>query len=179
MIAMDKALSDNLGSLYDNVVWTHKIHEKQADIDALIGKILQWTSIFLMAVSSTGIISTLVFDYAWIKILTSITSALALFVSIAREAKAYELTSSLHASYAKDYLALRGEMECMVSSDEVGAEKMRKDAKCVRCKYYRLNSHSPRTGKLAVRLAEKALKEKEFRLFSQLFTPWEEGSDES
>ena len=38
--------------LYDNIVWTHKIHEKQADIYSTNGKRLQIVSIACIAITA-------------------------------------------------------------------------------------------------------------------------------
>ncbi len=55
-------LSARLDEVVNGVVWTHKIHEKQADIYEFAGKILSLISTITVAMSGSGAVASIVVD---------------------------------------------------------------------------------------------------------------------
>lgn len=151
--------------LYDDIVWTHKIHEKQADIYSTNGRRLQKVSIACIAITAVLAGVGIGVSCVWLNIAATIFAVLATFVSIYREAKPYDLLVCDHSSYAKDYLALREELASILT--EVPLDKEAVD--CVRCKYIQSCNHAPRTTDKAKAAAETAIKHGEGKLFSQCF----------
>lgn len=155
---------DDIADLYNRIAWTHKIQEEQADIYLWRGRLLQWISVVLLALSSSGIIWSVFNDAAWVRIVSGSLAFVSLLVAIAREMRSYELLACEHSSYAKSYLILKTQFEAILSkgSDQITWD----DLNCIRCKFSQLIEHEPRTTNRAVRKAEEALGKNEFRLLS-------------
>lgn len=151
--------------LYDNIVWTHKIHEKQADIYFTSGRRLQKVSIACIAITAVLAGVGIGVSCVWLNIAATIFAVVATFVSIYREAKPYDVLVCDHSSYAKDYLALREELTSILTKASLDKEAI----DCVRCKYIQLCNHAPRTTDKAETAAEKAIKNGEGKMFSEHF----------
>lgn len=151
--------------LYDNIVWTHKIHEKQADIYSANEKRLQKISIACIAITAVLAGVGIGINCIWLSIATTALALIATFVSIYREAKPYDVLVCDHSSYAKDYLALREELTSILVKVPFDEEAI----DCVRCKYVQLSEHAPRTTDEAENEAEIAIKNGEGKLYSQRF----------
>lgn len=77
----DLALEDQLRECYGRVVYTHKTHERMADrLTATLTR-YKVAQIVLTALTSTGAVSVMATDEAWIEIATVAVSFLTLFVS--------------------------------------------------------------------------------------------------
>lgn len=148
--------------LYNRIAWTHKIQEEQSDIYYSRGRALQWVSIALLALSSSGIFWSVFNESIELRIASGVMAVASLFISIAREMRSYEVLACEHASYAKDYLSLRTQCEEIVS--KANGRIRPEDFDCIRCKYAQLVAHEPRTTDRAVRRAEKAKEQNEFLL---------------
>ena len=151
--------------LYDDIVWTHKIHEKQADIYSTNGRRLQKASIACIAITAVLAGVGIGVSCVWLNIAATIFAVVATFVSIYREAKPYDVLVCDHSSYAKDYLALREELTSILTKAPLDKEAVN----CIRCKYIHLCDHAPRTTDKAEAAAETAIENGEGKLFSQCF----------
>ena len=56
---MIKLLNSQIRNSYGNVFWTHKIHEKDADLYRIWNNRLKITQIVLSAISTTGLVFVL------------------------------------------------------------------------------------------------------------------------
>lgn len=63
------ALEDVVRNHYKNVVWTHKIQEKQAEIYEKRNRVWNTVNIIAAALTSAGIVSTVFTDPTWLKII--------------------------------------------------------------------------------------------------------------
>lgn len=154
-------------ALYDNVLWTHKILEKQADIYITRGIIVKAISIGFVALTSSGVLGAFLTDAAEAKTFSLVVAAIALFVTIFREAQSYEEKSFTCAEAASSFLALRDEVaKCKLAIDG-GA-----DYDCTldhhEREYARLCNSAPRTSNLAKKLAEKAMEDGEFSVVGEV-----------
>lgn len=157
--------SSGIEKLFDDIVWTHKIHEKQADIYSTNGRRLQKASIACIAITAVLAGVGIGVSCVWLNIAATILAVVATFVSIYREAKPYDVLVCDHSSYAKDYLALREELTSILTKSTLDKEAI----DCVRCKYIQLCDHAPRTTDKAEAAAETAIENGEGKLFSQRF----------
>lgn len=167
MCASNETICDSSGieKLFDDIVWTHKIHEKQADIYSINGTRLQKASIACIAMTAVLAGVGIGIQCVWLNIAATVFAVVATFVSIYREAKPYDVLVCDHSSYAKDYLALREELTSVLTKTPIYKEAI----DCVRCKYVQLCDHAPRTTDEAEKAAEIAIKNGEGKLFSQCF----------
>ncbi len=72
---MDKTSLSNIRKLYNNVVWTHKIQEKESDILHKKQVIFNVLSIILLSLTSSGILSTIFINEIALKIISAIDYA--------------------------------------------------------------------------------------------------------
>lgn len=77
----NQILLEEVQQNFASVVWTHKIQEKQADIYAGRYNCFETINIFLAAVTSCGIITTIFVDETIPKILTALISFGTLFMT--------------------------------------------------------------------------------------------------
>ena len=136
-----------LRTLCENIVWTHKIHEKQADI--LLKRSLRCRLVanVLLAVSASGVLAAICFDGWLLNVLSALLMAVSLVVSVHRDSSNFEALAHEHSSYAKEYLRLRERAAKLISCLDRDNDYL-----CV-C------DHAPRTSEKAVREAKCAIVE--------------------
>ena len=154
---------------YGRVCWSHKTHEKCADILEKRLKSLKLTQIVLSAIITTGILVAIFGENQTIGIITAILSGL--LFGINSYTKDYDLgeISQKHSNAAvnlwnvrEKYLSLLTDLrENIISQNE--ARKIRDDLQTQLASVY---EGSPRTLSKAYRDATKALKENEELTFS-------------
>lgn len=74
-------IDSQIRECFGRVVWTHKTHEKCADILNANNNNLKLTQIILSAIVSTGIISQFCSESIWMQIFTAVTSLLLLILN--------------------------------------------------------------------------------------------------
>ena len=94
-------------SAFAGVSWTHKIHEKQADIYYMQFKVMETVKIVSSVLASIGIISLIISDPLWLKIVSALVSGVSAFISTYYQSfKTYEQIEN-HKKTARELLALR------------------------------------------------------------------------
>lgn len=94
-------------SAFAGVAWTHKIHENQADIYYAQFKTMETVKIISSVLASIGIISLIISDPLWLKIVSALVSGVSAFISTYYQSfKTYEQIEN-HKKTAKELLALR------------------------------------------------------------------------
>lgn len=151
--------------LYNDIIWTHKIHEEQADIYSTNGNRLQIASITCIAITAVLAGISIGIDCIWLNILATVLALIAAFVAIYREAKPYDVLVCNHSSYAKDYLRLREDLVSILTKKHIDEDAI----DCIRCRYVQLCEHAPRATDKAVKEAEKAINDNEEKLFRECF----------
>lgn len=151
--------------LYNDIVWTHKIHEEQADIYSINGNRLQIASIACIAITAVLAGISIGIDFIWLNISATALALIAAFVAIYREAKPFDVLVCDHSSYAKDYLRLREDLTSILTKKHIDEDAI----DCIRCKYVQLCKHAPRTTDKAVKKAKNAINNNEEKLFKECF----------
>ena len=105
--------------LYNDIVWTHKIHEEQADIYSINGNRLQIASIACIAITAVLSGISIGVDFIWLNISATALALIAAFVAIYREAKPFDVLVCDHSSYAKDYLRLREDLTSILTKKRI------------------------------------------------------------
>ena len=157
---MDKSTLENIKDLYKNVVWTHKIQEKESEI--LHNKQLAYNiiSIIMLSITSSGILGTIFVDELIFRVISAIVSFISLIISIVTITNNYEVLSVQHKRSALDFLCLRNDLKVFLSDIEISRytkkEILRKRDQLYD-NYNALCKNSFSSSKKAVRLAEKEL----------------------
>jgi hypothetical protein len=163
-------LESQIRECYGRVVWTHKTQEKCADILFSRNSIFKWTQIVLSAITTTGILSSLVADAAWIKVVSAIISFV--LVCVNAYLKQYDLgeIAQRHAESAVGLWDIRESYFSLLTDirldRNVNIEEVKKRRDDLQNRLKRLYKCSPRTISKAYTEATKALKECEEMTFS-------------
>ena len=107
-------LENDIRNRYANVVWSHKIQEKQADIYSVNYKRLETANILSASLTSVGIVSLIFTDQLWVKIVSAILSFVTIFVS--SYFKAFNLSDlrKSHKTSANQLLQIRDKLEMVL-----------------------------------------------------------------
>ena len=150
-----------LRMLCENIVWTHKIHEKQADI--LLNRSLKYRVFanVLLAVSTSGVLTAIFVDEWLLNVFSALLMAASFVVSVHRDSSNYEALVYEHASYAKEYLKLRERAtKLIVRLDcENDCSSWLYDYESLQNDYLLVCEHAPRTSEKAVKEAGRAIKQ--------------------
>jgi len=144
-----------------NIIWTHKVHEKQADIYS--GKyryITNW-DIVLTAISGCGVFSSVFFDCYIMKISSFIFIAVTLYVTIFSKITDYSRLSAEQVYSASDFLEIREaafNVLAKIHFKEYSTAQACDDINYILSEYSRTCRSAPRTMPAAVACAERALK---------------------
>lgn len=162
---MDKSTLENIKDLYKNVVWTHKIQEKESDILHKKQITYNTIAIILMSITSSGILGTIFIDGIVLRIVSAIVSFISLIISIITITNNYEVLSVQHKRSALDFLCLRNELKIFLSDIEIcrySKKEILKKRDQLYDNYNALCKNSFSSSKKAVIMAEKEL-EGEFK----------------
>ena len=143
-----------------SITWTHKIHEKQADICDLRAKRLSVASILITALTASGSLGLFALDDFVLKFLTALLAFASLCLNMLAMAFDFSGTSLNQRHAAKQFLALREDGKDLLSLLRGGCislELARADYRTLREKYSLACSLAPQTNDAAVKKAEIAL----------------------
>lgn len=162
-------LESQLRECYARVVWTHKTHEKCADILTSRDKHFKIAQIILSAVTTTGILAIILGDNKVVEILTGVISVILLCIS--SYLKSYDLggLAQKHANAAsaiwnirESYLSLLTD----IRAGDVDCEAIRQCRDSLQRDLGTIYKGSPRTISNAYKQATKALNKNDEMTFT-------------
>lgn len=158
---MDKSTKKNIKELYNNVLWTHKIQERESDILHRKQITINIISIILLSLTSSGILSTIFVNQIILKVISAIISFISLTTSLLTISTNYDILSFQHKLSALDFLCLRDELKVFLSDIKIkrysNDEILNKRDEFYK-QYISLCKNSLSASKKAVKLASKDLK---------------------
>lgn len=115
IISNIEIIEGQLRQMLGQVVWTHKIQEKQADIYKFWYNFWETMRVLTSAITTSGIVASLIYDGYWAKVVTAIVSLLSLFIN--SYLKVYDLKNlqRQHKQSALAHLELRERIICTLS----------------------------------------------------------------
>lgn len=142
-------------------MWNHKIHEKHCDINSFWFNILEFSKILSSAITTSGLLTCFFVDEIILKIVTTIFSAICLFINTFY--KTYNLKESRdsHKLTALEFLELKNETICVLSDikiEKISLEEAISRRNEILTKYHDICKRSLNTCDRAVKKASKALK---------------------
>lgn len=172
---LNEILEAQLRESYGRIIYTHKTHEKMADIyQKKDVRIRKW-QLFLSVVVTSGIVATLGTEISgnanmWIKILSALVSfALALLTAIVRNSNYAQLVQQ-HREMAATLWLYRERYFCVLSDYMAGLiteQEVLKRRDKLNEDLFVIYKNAPRTSAKAYEEARKALKIKEEMTFSE------------
>jgi hypothetical protein len=163
------ALESQVRESFGRVVYSHKTHEKQADICAAVLRRFKLAQIILAALTTSGTLAVLFTNDFGLKLVTALVSLLTLFVSGYMKGFDPGATAQKHRDTAADlwairesYLSLLTDLSGGAISDEV-ARSRRDDLQAALAAIYK---SAPGTTPKAYGIAQKGLQQLEDYTFN-------------
>lgn len=156
-----ETLNDNVRNTFAGVVWTHKIHEKQADIYYKKHEIIKTTGIITASLTCTGVFSTIFVDQFWVKIASGLLSLISTATNLYLKHNDLNILIQRHKKTAVELLELRDEFESLLMHIKNPANHsisdLEKTYDKLKIKKNSIYKNAPITTKKAVKLAKRAL----------------------
>lgn len=153
--------------LYNSIVWTHKIHEKQAEIYYSNYKKLFWLELGLSIITSFGVLSLiqeLFPEYQRIILIVSgIASVLVTAVTIVGEGKNFNKQAIIHKEFAVKFLKVRDSLFHLLFDFEAND----KHIDYIRFEFEKINSLAHALYEVAPQTTPKALELAKIALISE------------
>ena len=164
-----QVLEGQLRELYGRVVYSHKTHEKCADILLFWLSIIKWCQIILSALSASGYVSTLLGAGAVGSIVGTIFSALLLALNLYTKDHDLSEMASKHRRAANDIWLIREKYLSLIADLAIGGkplEVLQQERDALAEDLHSIYSAAPSTNSRAYAKAQEALKHNEEMTFS-------------
>ncbi len=154
-------LEDVVRNSFSSVVWTHKIHEKQADLCLKQYQALEIARIITSSITSVGILSLIFVDELWIKIASALVSFITVLISALFKSFDTQGLSANHKKAAVILLALRDKYQHLLLTIRVGEksyDELDQEYLSLEQEKHNIYKDLPSTSDKAVEMASEALK---------------------
>lgn len=154
-------LEDNVRKHYADIVWTHKIQEKEADLLAQKYKRMEILRIATSALTSAGIIGVIFNNSFCVKIITAFLSFATLFVNLFFESFNLKNMIAEHKKTANEIVGIRNEFQVLLMDirlREKSVDSLENEYKNILEIMKEIYKTAPQTSRKAVKVASKALK---------------------
>lgn len=154
-------LEDVVRCSFSAVVWTHKIHEKQAYLCLKQYKALETVRIIASSITSVGILSLIFVDELWIKIISALVSLITVVISALFKSFNTQDLSNNHKKAAVILLAIRDKYEHLLLNIRVGEkiyDDLNQEYLTLEQEKHNIYKDLPTTSDRAVKMASEALK---------------------
>lgn len=156
-----ETLNDNVRKTFAGIVWTHKIHEKQADIYYKKSEFMKNAGVITSALTYAGVSSAIFVDQSWVKITSVLVSFISTAINLYLKSNDLNARIQSHKKTAVELLELKDEFESLLMHIKNSAnhsiadlEKTYNELKSKKNKIYK---NAPITTEKAVKLAKQAL----------------------
>ena len=146
---------------FGNVVWTHKIQEKQADIYNERYEFIETINIVIVSVTACGIISLVFTDQLWVKIGASLLSFITITISVYSKTFNLNNLSMQHKIAANKLIPIRDELLQIIADIHIhnkSVDCIHEHYQDIMDKLNKIYSEMPTTTDGAVKRANNALK---------------------
>lgn len=162
-------IESEIRQIFASIVWNHKIHEKHSDTNSFWFNVLEFCKILSSAITTSGLLTCFFIDEVALKIITTVFSAICLFINTFY--KTYNLKESRdsHKLSALEFLQLKNETICVLSDiklNKIELDEATKKRDEILLKYHNICKKSLSTCDRAVKKASKALKIQKDNTFS-------------
>lgn len=157
------ALKDSFG----RVVWTHKVHEKQAEIYSLWADVLDWASVILSALTSAALLYVLLKPETRLTV-SVILSFIALFVRLLQLIFSPRSKKESHKATAKQLWSIKEKYINLIAdllSNSISQEQIIQKRDNLTNELSAIYSNALQTSSYAMKKANNALKVKDEHTF--------------
>ena len=156
-----RAIDDLVRNHFANVVWTHKIQEKQAEIYEARYKLLATTNIVTASLTSAGVFSTVFVDPTWVKIVSTIAAFVTTAISAYLTSFDYKSMARANKVAATKLVALRDELLILLEKIKFRQQPIQEltaEFDALQKRIHDVYTNAPNTTSKAVDMAEVSLK---------------------
>lgn len=154
-------IESEIRQIFATIVWNHKIHEKQCNINSFWFNILEFLKILSSTITTSGLLACFIVDNMKLKITTTIFSAICLFITTFYKTYDLKETKNSHKKSALEFLEIKNEAICVLSDikiQQLSIEEAIQKRNDILNKYHDICKRSLNTSDKAVERASKALK---------------------
>lgn len=166
---ISETLNDQIRECYGRCVYTHKAHEKCADILHKRNACYKTWQIVLSAITSSGILAVVFTDCCCLKFITASISAIATFFTVYLKNFNPEEVAQKHGEAALELWDIRESYQSLlvdIKDDRIESGDVIQKRDILQQRLHAVFKASPRTFEKAYNKAVKALKENEEMSFS-------------
>lgn len=163
-------LEDQVRECFGRVIYTHKTHEKMADVFTAKLKRYKVAQIGFAALTTSGLLASFALEPWWLKPATALVSLCSIFVTtflkdldLGADAQKHRDAASKIWGVRESYLSLLTDLRMSSITDDQGREKRDR----LQYELGQIYVGAPQTNYKAYEKAQKALKEKEDYTFSK------------
>ena len=164
---MNNIQVSTLKDSFGRVVWTHKVHEKQAEIYSVWADVLDWATVIFSAFTSAALLYVLLKPETRLTV-SVIFSFLALIVRLLQLVFSPRIKRDAHKSTAKQLWNIKERYINLIAdaiSNSISTEQIIQKRDALTNELSLLYSTALQTSPFAMRLATKALKAKDEHTF--------------
>lgn len=166
----DIEIEHQIRECFARVVYSHKTHEKQAEITARWFARLQIFQISLGALTSSGLLAAILFNELYLQVGTAVLSLLSLFVSGYMKGNDLGAQSQRHRDTAADLWSIRESYLSLLvdyTSKNIDLQETRARRDDLQEQLGTIYKSAPGTTEKAYKLAQTALKSQEDYTFNE------------
>lgn len=157
-------LEDVVRNTFAGAVWSHKIHEKQADQYAQKYHTMETINILCASLTSAGIFGTILYNEMWLKIITAVLSFITIFCSAYFKSFALQEMIEKNRNTAHKIICSRNDLLTLLTEIHLKTgtpEELNEEYKSILEKLNEAYASAPDTTQKAVDEATIALKDRE------------------
>lgn len=155
--------------VYGRLVWTHKTHEKQRELDSSRVRRERWLNVFLMGLSASGVLASIPLQEVWASVIAAVLAFVSTGFAIYQISFGGEAQILLQRQAAKNLLIERDNMLLFIEKvmmDDADIVLLREEFQVTQQRIGQIYASLPDTTSKAYELASKGLKNNEELTFS-------------
>lgn len=154
------SIEDSIKNTYMRIVWSHKIHEKQADILSSRFKRYEVIGIICSSLTAAGIVSLIFYDPFLIKLATATISFISILINLFLKSFDWHNKIKSHKITAQKLLFIRDKLEMLLLKSKIRNNNLKdllKNYEDLQTELHKIYSNAPNTTDKAVKLAKTSL----------------------
>jgi hypothetical protein len=123
-MSVSDILEEAIQATLTNIAATHKCHEKDREILARRAKWIGYVNVFMLALSSTGLVTVLISQRSAVAWVTTLITFLSLLFNVWQLQFTPEVGAAEHKRAAAEYLSLRNTCQSLLVDLRIGMEPL-------------------------------------------------------
>lgn len=154
---------------YGRVVWTHKTHEKERELNTKKARRDRWINVVLMAITTTGVLASIPLGTVWTTVIAAFLAFISTGFAIYQISFSPEMEMNNQRQAAKSLLLERDRLVLLIEramSDSADLQSIRHEFQTTVERVGQIYASAPDTSSESYRLASEGLKMNEELTFT-------------